>query len=61
MVVASLKTKRGATVLIADDYMAPGGSALECKVIEEQRQAAHDILVALTGRKGKQHEDDKSA
>ena len=61
MIVASVKTKRGATVHIADDYMAPVGSALERSVIGEQRQAAHDILVAWTGRKGKQHEDDKSA
>ena len=61
MIVASYKTKRGATVMIADDYMAPIGSNEERRVVEDQRRVAHEILTAWTTRKERQYENDKSA
>ena len=49
MVIAEYRSK-GATVLIDDRYMAARGSVEERNVIEEQRRAAHEILVAYAAR-----------
>lgn len=57
MIVAEYTTSSGVRVTVHDDYMAARGSMEEQRAIEEQRRAAHDILVGCaTKTKGEAHE-----
>lgn len=51
MIVCEYKTPSGATVCIHDDYMAPRGSEQEKRIIEEQRRAAHEILMSVSSQR----------
>ena len=51
-VVATIRAPNGVTVRVHDDCMVAKGSEEERRVIEAQRQAAHEILM----RWGERHE-----
>ena len=62
MIIATYRTRRGTTVLIADDYMVAKGSQEEQKIVAEQRQTAHNILNAWANKQGDRKDGtDKSA
>lgn len=44
MIIATYKTKRGATIQIDDRYMAPRDTEDERRIIEAQRRIATEIL-----------------
>ena len=51
MIVATGVTSNGVEYAIDDRYMAPPGSDLEHRIIEEQRRAAYEILKKAVRRK----------
>ena len=51
MIVATGVTSKGVEYAIDDRYMAPPGSDLERRIIEEQRRAAYEILKKAVRRK----------
>ena len=51
MIVATGVTSNGVEYAIDDRYMAPRGSELERRIIEEQRRAAYEILKNAARRK----------
>lgn len=51
--LATVKTKSGATVRIHDDCIAPRGSEQERRAIDAQRRAAYEIITAYAEREAK--------
>ena len=51
MIVATGVTSNGVEYAIDDRYMAPHGSELERRIIEEQRRAAYEILIKTATRR----------
>ena len=52
MIVATIRTAGGVTVRVHDDCMAAPGSEAERRAVENQRRAAHEILMEYARREG---------